>query len=67
MKKKNKLTLADKAVLRSILRTILCDDDLLRGFRNSCVLTTREIQRVHGKLDREFDDEVGAILGSLGG
>ena len=64
---KNKLTLSDRVILRDILRTILMDDDLRRGFRGSCVVTTRELERVHGRLDRGIDNEIGAIPGPMGG
>lgn len=64
---KSKLTLGDRAILRDILRTILGDDDLRRGFRGSCVVTTRELARVHKKLEDGIDKEVGAIPGPFGG
>ena len=64
---KTKLTLADKVILRDITRTILGDSDLLRGFRGSCVLTTRELERVNKKLEKGIDDEVGAISTPFGG
>ena len=66
-KKRDILTLGDRVILRDILRTILMDDDLRRGFRGSCVVTTRELERVHGRLDRGIDNEIGAIPGPMGG
>jgi len=55
------LTLGDKVLLRDILRTILGDDDLRRGFRGACVATTAEMNRVFKKLEQDINDEVGAI------
>ena len=66
-KKRDILTLGDRVILRDILRTILMDDDLRRGFRGSCVLTTRDMNRLYKKLERGIDDEIGAIPGPMGG
>jgi len=64
---KNKLTLGDRVILRDIMRTIVMDADLRRGFRGSCVVTTRELERIHRKLDKGISNEVGAIDIPFGG
>ena len=43
------------------------DDDLRRGFRGSCVVTTRELERVNKRLEKGIDDEIGAIPFPFGG
>jgi len=49
---KNKLTVEDKIILRSIMDTILGDDDLRNGFKYTA--SVREMNRVHGRLLKEI-------------
>lgn len=55
------LTIEDKIIMRDVLKTIINDDDLRKGFRQACVLTTRELIQLHMKLSREVSIELGAI------
>jgi hypothetical protein len=64
---KVKLTLGDRVILRDITRAILGDKDLLPRFRGSCVITTRDLQRVNKKLEKGIDNEIGAVSWPFGG
>ncbi len=65
MKTKMNLTLGDRVILRDILRSILNDDDLRSIFRGSCVVTNKEIERLHRKLEKGINDETGAFIPSF--
>lgn len=59
--RKKTLTLGERVIMRDILNTILGDDDLMRGFRNACVVSRGELNRLHQKLTVEIHDQLGSV------
>jgi hypothetical protein len=60
-KKTPNLSLGERVILRDILGVIIEDDELRKGFRQACVVTTPELNRLWKKLNRAISDQLDSI------